>query len=50
MGNSLYEGQAINVSEAVNQYLINSNILKYPRTIEDFLIKERESLQKHSLS
>jgi hypothetical protein len=46
IGNELWEinyneGQAINVSEVVNQYLINSNIIKYPGTIEDFLIKER---------
>jgi hypothetical protein len=46
MGHELWEinyneGQAINVSEVVNQDLINSKIIKYSGTIEDFLIKER---------
>jgi hypothetical protein len=41
------EGQAINVSEVVNQDLINSNIIRYSGTIEDFLIKERSCKDIH---
>jgi hypothetical protein len=52
MGHELWEinyneGQAINVSEVVNQDLINSNIIKYSGTIEDFLIKERSCENIH---
>ena len=52
MGHELWEinyneGQAINVSEVVNQDLINSNIIKYSGTIKDFLIKERSCENIH---